>query len=247
MLANAHEVQRAVFKENIMAKKEISLNQVVKKQIKKWEDQFAGQKTRAEAQLPVITMSMEPGSGGSIIAQKIAERLEFDYFHRDIVEKIAQTAEIRSAVINSLEKERLTGVKDFISSLVEEQYIHPDTYLNHLLPVISTIAKHGRAVIVGRGANFILPAEDIFAVRVIAPMKKRTREVALTHRATTEQAKRRVIQRESRRKAFIRNAFHADISDPSHYDLTINTGKMSIESAVEAVIGAVMARLGDSA
>lgn len=229
-----------------MAKKEVSINQVVKKQIKKWEIQFAGQKARAEAQLPVITVSMEPGSGGSIIAERIAERLEFDYFHRDIVEKIAQTVEIRSAVINSLEKERLSGVKDFISSLMEEQYIHPDTYLKHLLAVISTIAKHGRAVIVGRGANFILPAEDIFAVRVIAPLKKRIREVALSHRVTTEQAKRRVIQRESRRKAFIRNTFHADISDPIHYDLTINTGKMSIESAVEAVIGAVMARLGDS-
>jgi cytidylate kinase len=229
-----------------MTQKNISTDQFVKQQVKKWEGQFRAKKGTADTQMPVITVAMEPGSGRSIIAQRIAERLEFDYFHRDIVEKIAQTAEIRSAVINSLEKQRLTGVKDFISSLMEEQYIHPDTYLNHLLPVISTIANHGRAVIVGRGANFILPAEDIFAVRVIAPLKKRIREVALTHRATTEQAKRRVIQRESRRKAFIRSAFHADISDPSHYDLTINTGRMSIESAVEAVIGAVMARLGDS-
>jgi cytidylate kinase len=149
-------------------------------------------------------------------------------------------------VVKTLEKERLTGVKDFISSLVEDQYIHPDTYLRHLLVVISTIAKHGRAVIVGRGANFILPAEDIFAVRVIAPLKKRIREVALTHRVPVEQAKRRVIQRESRRKAFVRNSFNAEISDPIHYDLTINTGKMSIDEAVEAIIMAVRARLGDS-
>ncbi len=229
-----------------MAKKEVSIDQIVKKQIKKWENQIAGKKAQAEAQIPVITVSMEPGSGGSIIAAKIAERLEFDCFNRDIVEKIAKTSKIRGAVINSLEKERLSGVKDFISSLMEDQYIHPDTYLKHLLPVISTIAKHGRAVIVGRGGNFILPAEDIFAVRVIAPLKKRIREVALTHGAPIEEAKRRVIQRESKRKAFVRHSFNADISDPSHYDLTINTGKMSIESAVEAVIGAVMARIGGS-
>jgi len=229
-----------------MAKKEVSIDQVVKKQIKKWQDQFAGQKAQAEAQIPVITVSMEPGSGGSIIAARIAERLKFDYFHRDIVEKIAKTAKIRGAVVNSLEKERLTGVKDFISSLVEDQYIHPDTYLRHLLVVISTIAKHGRAVIVGRGANFILPAEDIFAVRVIAPLEKRIHAVALAHRAPTEEAKRRVIRRESRRKAFVRHSFNADISDPIHYDLTINTAKMSIDSAVEAVIAAVMAKVGDN-
>ena len=228
-----------------MTIKNISIDQFVKQQIKKWEGQFTGKKDKNVAQIPVITVATEPGSGGSIIAARIAERLELDYFHRDIVEKIAKTAKIRSKVVNSLEKERLTGVKDFISSLVEDQYIHPDTYLRHLLPVINTIAKHGRAVIVGRGANFILPAEDIFAVRVIAPLKKRIREVALTHRAPVEQAKRRVIQRESRRKAFVRHSFNAEISDPSHYDLTINTGKMSIDAAVEAVIGAVRARLGD--
>ena len=230
-----------------MTQRNISIDQFVKQQVKKWESQFTGKKDKDVAQIPVITIATEPGSGGSIIAQRIAERLELDYFNRDIVEKIAKTAKIRSKVVNSLEKERLTGVKDFISSLVEEHYIHPDTYLRHLLPVISTIAKHGRAVIVGRGANFILPAEDIFSVRVIAPLKKRIREVALTHGAPVEQAKRRVIQRESRRKAFVRHSFNADISNPIHYDLTINTGKVSIESAVEAVIGAVRARQGSSA
>jgi cytidylate kinase len=229
-----------------MAIKNVSIDQFVKQQVKKWEGQFTGKKDTEAALIPVITVSMEPGSGGSMIAEKIAEQLELDYYHRDIVEKIAKTAKIRSQVVNSLEKERLTGVKDFISSLVEDQYIHPDTYLRHLLVVISTIAKHGRAVIVGRGANFVLPAEDIFAVRVVAPLEKRIREVALTHRAPIEQANRRVIQRESRRKAFVRHSFNADIADPINYDLTINTGRMSIDAAVEAIIVAVRARVVDN-
>jgi cytidylate kinase len=230
-----------------MSKKKMSIDEFVRKQVKKWESVYLGKDARAEARLPVITVAMEPGSGGSVIAEKIAERLGFDYFHRDIVEQIAKTSKIRSTVINTLEKERFTGVKDFIASLVEDHYIHPDTYLKHLLVVISTIAKHGRAVIVGRGANFILPADEIFSVRVIAPLDVRVRNVALAYRATTDEAKRRVIQRESRRKAFVRHSFNADISDPINYNLTINTGKISIEAAVEAVIGAVMAKLGDKA
>ena len=59
-----------------MAKKEVSIDQIVKNQIKKWENQFAGKKAQAEAQIPVITVSMEPGSGGSILAQRIADRLD---------------------------------------------------------------------------------------------------------------------------------------------------------------------------
>jgi cytidylate kinase len=226
-----------------MGNKERSIEHLVKEQVKKWESIYLEKGKTKEAKIPVITVSMLPGAGGSEVARKIAERLEFDFFHRDIVEEIAKSSKIRSTVINTLEKERLTGVQDFISSLMENQYMHPDTYLRHLLIVINTIAKHGRAVIVGRGANFILPTEDIFALRVIAPLEARIREVARAYKVSTEAAKRRVIQRESRRKAFVRQSFNANISDPNHYDLTINTGKIGIESAVEAVIGAVMASL----
>ena len=226
-----------------MTKKKTSIEQFVNKQLEKWESTYTKDKSKGEAFLPVITVSMEPGSGGSVMAKKIAERLGFSYFHRDIVEEISKSTKIRSTVVNTLEKERLSGVKDFISSLLEEHYIHPDTYLNHLLEVISTIGKHGRAVIVGRGANFILPADDIFSVRVIAPMEKRIRNVALEYRVTSEEAKRRVIRRESRRKAFVRQSFHADISDPIQYNMVINTDKMSVAAAVEAVIAAVMATL----
>jgi len=48
-----------------------------------------------------------------------------------------------------------------------------------------------------------------------------------------------MVTRESRRRAFIRKSYNADISDPENYDLTINTGRMSIEASVEAVIATV--------
>jgi len=226
-----------------MAKEKISIKQFVRNQVKKWERMYSQAERQAEPRLPTITLSMEPGSGGSIVAQKIADRLGFDLFNREIIEAIAKSSEIRETVIASLEKDRLSGMEDFIASLVKDYYIHPDLYLEHLLKVISTIAKHGRAVLVGRGANFILPTHEIFAVRVIAPLEIRIRNVALNYKVAEEEAKRRVIRRESRRKAFVRHSFNADISDPLHYDMIINTGKMKIDAAVEAVIAAVMASL----
>ena len=67
-----------------MTKKKISIDHFVKEQVKKWETVYLGKEAKAEAQLPVITVAMEPGSGGSVMAQKIAERLGFSYFHRGI-------------------------------------------------------------------------------------------------------------------------------------------------------------------
>ncbi len=222
-----------------MDKSKISIEQFGKDQVKKWESTYSAGDRKKEARIPVITLSMQPGAGGSLVAQEIAKRLDFDLFHRDIIKGIAESAEISASVIETLEKERLSGIEDFISSLVNKHYLYPGLYLEHLMKVICTIAEHGRAVIVGRGANFILPPQKRFSVRVVAPLDGRIQNVASFFGVSVEEAKKRVIQRESRRRAFIRQSFHADISDPILYDLTINTGKISCEAAVEAVIGAV--------
>ena len=229
-----------------MGKKKVTTVKFVKDQIKKWERLYPGKGKIEETRIPAITISKEPGAGGNILAQKISERLDLDLFNRDIIREIAESAKISASVIETLEKERLSGVEDFISSLVNKHYLYPGLYLEHLMKVVCTIAEHGRAVIVGRAANFILPPAKRFSVRMAAPLDVRIKNIVHRFGVSADEAKRRIIQRESRRSAFVRQSFNADISDPIHYDLTINTGNLSIESAVEAVIGAVMVTLGDS-
>ena len=226
-----------------MEKKKVTIEKFVKDQIKKWESLYPEKDKIEEARIPVITVNKEPGAGGNILAQEVAERLGLDLFNRNIIKEIAESAKISASVIDTLEKERLSGVEDFISSLVNKHYLYPGLYLEHLMKVVCTIAEHGRAVIVGRGANFILPPEKRLSVRMVAPLDVRIQNIAHRFGVSADEAKRRVIRRESRRKAFVRQSFNADISDPIHYDLTINTGNMGMESAVDAVIGAVMATL----
>ena len=58
----------------------------------------------------------------------------------------------------------LSILEDWISSLVYDRHMWPEEYLKHLMNIIGTIGKHGRAVVVGRGANFILPPEQTLPV-----------------------------------------------------------------------------------
>ena len=37
---------------------------------------------------------------------------------------------------------------------------------------------------------------------------------------------------------WIRQAFHADVKDPKHYDLIVNTSKVTVPAAVRAICGA---------
>ena len=205
----------------------------IKEQIGKW-------KNKTQSHVPVITVSSQPGSGGRVIAKGLAKRLLIDLFDRDIVKEIAESAHISGAVIETMEKERFTGIKDFIASLVNDRYLWPGVYLDHLMKVVAAIASHGDAVIVGRGANFLIPPEDRISIRVIAPFKSRVENVSKTYGVTRDEAKRRVIHRENRRAAFIRQSFNADVADPNNYDMVINTGRGDIDAAIGSVIGMVV-------
>lgn len=229
---------------NELEKEQISVEQFVNNQIDKWKKLYPAGEKKKKAWLPVITIAMEPGSGGCFIGEELAKRLDFDFFHDHMVNKIAESAHISETMVSSLERERLSGVQDFIASVIKDQYIHPSIYLDHLMRVVGTIGKHGRAVIVGRGANFIIPHQDRFAVRVVAPLEVRIQNIASRFGVPTETAKRRVLVRESRRGAFVRQSFNADINDPIHYDMVLNTHHLSVDAAIEAIIGGVMGRMG---
>jgi cytidylate kinase len=222
---------------------DLLIEDFVQQQIEKWTKLYTKDDKKKRARIPVVTLCMEPGSGGCLIAEQVAKRLDFDFFHRDIIHKIAESARISATVVESLEKDRLSGVQDFIASVVKDQYIHPSIYLDHLMKVVGTIGKHGRAVIVGRGANFIIPQKDRFAVRVVAPESVRVERIAKRFGVPSDAAKRRVTVRENRRQAFIRQSFNTDICDPIHYDLILNTAYMGVEAGVESIIGAMMGGL----
>jgi cytidylate kinase len=210
-----------------------SIETFVKDQLDKW-------KKKTQSQLPVITISSEPGSGGRVIANGLAKRLKIDLFDRNIVKEIAESAHISGTVIESMEKERLSGIKDFISSLVNDRYLWPGVYLDHLMKVVAAIASHGNAIIVGRGANFLIPSKERLSIRVISPLGDRVENVAREFGVTREEAKRRVINRENRRSAFIRQSFNAEVADPSNYELVINTKHLNMDAAVGAVIGMIV-------
>ena len=215
-----------------------AVHQIVEEQMKRWQILHT-EKVEEEATVPSVTLSREPGSGGRVVAQKLAERLEFDLFYQEVLHEIANRAEVSKQMLATLDERGLSILEDWISSLVYDRHLWPDEYLKHLMNVIGTIGKHGRAIIVGRGANFILPPEQRFRVRVTAPQKLRIQNVARDYNISAEEAKRRIIKTESNRKAFIRKYFNADIADPNNYDLVINTSTLNIDSVTDIIAAAL--------
>jgi len=218
-----------------MEMSESLIDDVIRKQVEKWEEAKERKDRGAEDRLPVITLSSQPGSGGAVIAKGIAEALQFDYFDKVLIEVIAESAQISTRLVESVERESLSGIEDFIASFVKKEYLYPEVYLKHLMKVVSAIAIHGKAVIVGRGGNFIIPPDKRFSIRTIAPLEKRIENVAKAFHVSLEEAKGRVLQREAQRGAFIKHSFHKEVADPVHYDIVISTEKTGIEGSVRGV------------
>jgi cytidylate kinase len=212
-----------------------SFDKFIQELVDKWGNMPNADGNRDISRITVVTVSSEPGSGGQVIARGIAERMGYDLFQRDIIREIAERADIGVSVIESIEKERLSGIEDFIATLVSRRYLWPEMYLEQLMKVVSVIGKHGMAVIAGRGANFILPPDERLSIRVVAPMELRIQNISRLLSLSEEESRKRVIMKEAKRKAFIRKSFNADIADPINYDLTFNTEFIRYEAAVEAV------------
>ena len=192
------------------------------------------------ASLPVITICIQPGSGGRLIAEELASRLDFQLFDKNILVTMANTAAVEKQSLDTIEQQRPSGVQDFITSLLDKDYVYTGDYVSFLKQEVEIIGKIGRGVIVGRGANFILPPKDRFSVRVIAPREIRIRNVSFKNAVSLAEAKKRIKNREQRRKTFIRETFHEDIADIMHYDLILNTARLDVETAVESIIGAII-------
>jgi cytidylate kinase len=226
----------------VMISHKRSIQQIVEEQVQKWNYSQHEQEPTEKPNL-VVTVSREPGSGGKLIASGIAEQMNFDLFHQEVIHEMADSAHVSRQLLETLDEKGLSFLDDWIASFVDLHHLWPDEYLHHLLKVITTIGKHGRAVLVGRGANFVLPQKDIFRLRVIAPLEFRAQKVAQEYDISPDEAKHRVIQTESERRAFIHKYFHQDIAAPENYDLLINTGTLTLQEAVEGVCAILRLRL----
>jgi len=210
-----------------------AMHQLIEEQVRRWE--ILKKEKQEDKTLPVITLSREPGSGGKLVAKAVADRLGLDLFHQEIINAMAENADTTTRVIRTLDERGLSMIEDWVSAAISERHLWPDEVSRLLMRIIGAIGRHGKAIIVGRGANFVLPPENRFRVRIIAPLELRVARVAETHAVSKKEAKRHVLRTDSDRRAFVRKYFHSDIGDPANYDLILNTGTLSVESAAAAI------------
>jgi cytidylate kinase len=170
--------------------------------------------------------------------------LGWQVFGGEIVDEIAKKAHVRRQLIESLAERDRTTIQDIIGQLLNPEEIGTADYLAYLKQVVLALGHQGDVIIVGHGARYLLPGQFGLSVRLIAPVETRVRRLADKAHLSLGAARVEIERIDHERAKSIHRHFGRNVADPLSYDLTINTGAMSAETAAEVVVTALQQKLG---
>jgi CMP/dCMP kinase len=190
-----------------------------------------------------VTISRDNGTMGDAIAARLAAKLGWHVFDKEIVDYIAENSNVRQSLVAELDERGENLIQDTVGRflrMAEGGSFGSEDYHTGLLHTLKYLATRGNAVVVGRGANFALAGEaEGLHVRIIGSQETRSRRLAVRWGVTVEEARRRMTEMDTGRRSFIRRHFRQDLDDPHTYDQVFNTDRLSSDQVVDALLAAI--------
>jgi CMP/dCMP kinase len=198
----------------------------------------------------LITISREYGAGGSELGVLLGSSLGWPVLDHELVRQLAARLSCEEGEVMAMDEhapsflERLASVATVTAP---ESRAHsrpwstdPDCVAAAAREVLVEAAQNPPLIVVGHGGNCLFRGRpDVLRVRVAAPQDVRIRRVARRSASTPAQAAAMVRRRDSDRQHYLQRYYQTDINDPYSYDLQINTGTVSLETAAQLVLGLV--------
>jgi cytidylate kinase len=229
-----------------------NLTQLIDRQVSRWDSK---QGVRVEGipavesalghrpEGPWLTISTQLGSGGAELAADLSARLGWQVFDKEILQEIAKHTHTREKVLARLDEHAVGAFEDYVSQLFVPGNLGRSAYVLEMMRVVWAIGRQGHAIMLGRGANWLLDPRYGLRVRAVAPVDKRVAWLSHTQVISPADAMRRVAQDNADRAKFTRQVFKKDIDDPLGYDVVVNLGTLDREQAVAVVMAALTSRL----
>ncbi|MBI2298425.1 MAG: cytidylate kinase-like family protein [Armatimonadetes bacterium] len=194
--------------------------------------------------LPYVAISRQYGAGGAALAGKIAERLGWTLYDRELVDEIARDAHLQERLLEPFDEHVRNDMEHWIRGLLTEDTVSEHHYTRSLFHVLSSIARVGHAVIVGRGAHLALPEAQGLRVRIFAPLDYRVERVMASQHLSHHDARRRVDKEENERQGWLHRAFGDRAKDHFSFDLALNPAALNEETCVTLVLTALEGKCG---
>jgi cytidylate kinase len=170
------------------------------------------------------------------VASAIGKRLNWPVYDREILEKLGEDMRRSPRHLEMVDERPVNWLEDCLSGFLNEYHVSADAYLKYLLCAVRGLGAVGQCVIVGRGANYLLPPASTLRIRLVASFEDRIKVIARRFSLSEQEAATWVEKTERQRSEFVKRYFGKDSTDAHHYDLVLNMSRVSVEQAAELVI-----------
>ena len=216
-----------------------NLQKIIESQINEW---FIKEKMKLKRKKkggkPLILISRQRGAGGLAVAERLSEKLGWPYYDKNIIKEISDTVGADEKQLAFLDEKDRNIFHEFLNVFRRDPEVSQDEYVEHLRRFIKTLGDVGESIVVGRGADSILPPHDVLRVRLVAEPETRARFAAQKYGLQEVEVLKRLDKWDQERRKFIKRHFDKAIDDPVHYDLVINTSHIDLDGAMEIIIAA---------
>jgi len=200
---------------------------------------------------PVVTIARELGALGEEVGRIVAGELGYRYADDEIIAEASARAGVSKEAIERAEhRPSLIGrILESMAGLPVEPSVYyaqalaaprpalPTGYDELIRDVVIETATAGRVVIVAHGAGICLAnMNGVLRVLISATPEVRAERVATSAGVTLEQARKAVQSSDADRQDFLRRFYDLRHEEPWHYDLVINTTRLTPERAAALIL-----------
>jgi cytidylate kinase len=194
----------------------------------------------------LITVSAPYGTGGSVVAPMLAERLGVPYLERcttPVPEPEPRGERLSATEAKATPVHRLLGCLSHAAPAGPTQSPPPPHvhYAVQCLDAESDIrraAAAGQGVILGRGAAVVLGKGRGYHVRLTGSPERRVARGAELDGVGLHEAQSHMRAADKAREAYVRRLYGVDPTDPSLYHLVIDSTAMPVDAVVELILTA---------
>src|SRR5437870_5210544 len=197
----------------------------------------------------IVTIDREYGSGGGVIAERVATRLGWKLWDQLLTDAIARRMECECSDVEKHEEKRDPAFYRLLKSFMRGSFegslnarrlkmVDTDCVREVVEQILPKVADDGNCVIVGRGSAYILSTRpDAFHVFIYAPFAERVRRLRSTGKSEKESIElAETVDRE--RADFIKQYFDIEWPDRHRFHLMVNSG-IGEEAAVETILDSI--------
>ena len=189
-----------------------------------------------------VTISRDTGSGGHLVAEDLAEQLQFHYqggpwmvFDRNLLEKVLEEHHLPARLARFMPEDRVSGLEDTLDELFG---LHPPTWtlVEKTSDTILRLAELGNVIVLGRGGNIITSKlEHVFHVRLVGSLEHRIQFIQADRKLSKQEALALITREDEGRRKYLKRYFHKDIDDARLYHLVINTPAVGCATAAKLI------------